>query len=109
MNNPDLDELSAKLRTWKIEPRTSASFQRDVWQRIAARQTAREEAFWPQLVQWVLSLLARPQYALAMVAMSLAAGVGVAHLQAQDTNAKLEKQLEARYATSVDPLAKMAR
>ena len=109
MKNFDPEDLSAKLRTWKVEPQVPGSFQREVWQRIAARQTAREEAFWPQLVQWVSAQLVRPRYAMALVAVSLSASIGVAHIQAQDTNVKLGKQLEARYATSVDPLAMMGR
>lgn len=109
MKDFDRDDLAASLRTWKVEPQVPASFQREVWQRIAARQTAREEAFWPQLVQWVSSQLVRPRYALALVAVTLSVSLGAAHLQAQDANARLGKQLAARYATSVDPLAMMAR
>lgn len=105
MNTPDSDELSAKLRTWTVEPQIPGSFQREVWQRIAVRQTARQEALWPQLAAWVSAQLARPRYALALVIVALSAGIGVAHVQAQDTNAKLAKMLEARYAASVDPLA----
>ena len=109
MKDFDPDDLSAKLRTWQVGPQVPGSFQREVWQRIAARQTAREEAFWPQLVQWVSSQFVRPRYALALVAVALSVSLGAAHLQAQDANARLGKQLAARYATSVDPLAMMAR
>ena len=109
MNDFESDDLSAKLRVWKVEPQVPGSFPREVWQRIAARQTAREEAFWPQLVQWVSVQLVRPRYATALVILSLSASIGVAQVQAQDTNAKLAKRLEARYAASVDPLAMMSR
>ena len=109
MKNFDPDELSAKLRTWKVEPRVSGSFQREVWQRIAARQTVREEAFWPRLAQWFSTQFARPQYATALFAISLLASIGLAHVQAQGANAKHWKTLEARYAASVDPLAMMGR
>jgi hypothetical protein len=105
MKTPDPDDLSAKLRTWTVEPHVPESFQREVWQRISVRQTARHEAFWPQLVAWVSARLTRPQYAVALVIVSLSASIGVAHVQAQGTNAKLGKMLEARYAASVDPLA----
>ncbi len=105
MNTPDRDDLSAKLRAWTVEPQVPGSFQREVWQRIAVRQTVRQEAFWPQLVAWVSALLARPQYAVALVIVSLSVSVGVAHVQAQSANATLGKMLEARYATSIDPLA----
>ena len=105
MNHFESDELSAKLRAWKVEPQVPGSFSREVWQRIAARQTAREEAFWPRVVQWFSTQLVRPQYATALVVLSLSVSIGVAHVQAQETKAKHWKQLEARYAASVDPLA----
>ncbi len=105
MSNPEHDELSQKLRAWKVDPQIPSGFQREVWQRIAARQAEREEAFWPATVQWLSGLLARPQYAVALVALSLGLSVAVAHVQAQDSNAASWKTLEARYTTSVDPLA----
>jgi predicted thioredoxin/glutaredoxin len=105
MNTPDPDNLSAKLRTWTVEPQIPGSFQREVWQRIAARQTERAEAWWPRMVQWLSTQLVRPQYATVLVVLSLSASIGIAHVQAQGTNAKLAKMLEARYAASVDPLA----
>lgn len=108
MKSSDSDELSAKLRTWKVAPQVPTGFQREVWQRIATRQTAREEAFWPSLWRALLTQLARPQYAFAVILVSLSAGLGFAHVQAQDANAKQWKALETRYAASVDPLS-MAR
>jgi len=109
MNIPDPGDLSAKLRTWTVEPQVPGSFSRKVWQRIAARQAEREEAFWPKAMQWFTSWLVRPQYAAALFAITLSASIGVAHLQAQGTNAKHWKTLEARYAASVNPLAMMGR
>ena len=106
MNNSD--DLSAKLRVWQVGPQVPGSFQREVWQRIAARQTAREAAWWPRLAQWFFALLVRPRFAFALVAASLFAGLGLAHMQARDANAKHWKTLEVRYAASVNPLA-MAR
>ena len=105
MNHSDPNDLSTKLRAWKAEPQVPASFQREVWQRIAVRQTARDEAFWPGVARWFSSQLARPQYAFALIFVSLTAGLGLAHVQAQDANAKHWKALESRYAASVDPLA----
>jgi hypothetical protein len=105
MNSSDPDDLRAKLQAWKVEPQVPTSFQREVWQRIAVRQTAREEVFWPSLARWFFAQLSRPQYAFAVVLVSLSAGLGIAHMQAQDANAKHWKALETRYATSVDPLS----
>lgn len=105
MNASDSDDLSAKLQAWTVEPQVPGSFQRGVWQRISARQAARRESFWPQLLAWASAQLARPLYALAFVIVTLSASIGVAHIHAQDTNARLDKILEARYAASVDPLS----
>jgi len=106
MNTPDPDDLSAKLRTWTVDPKVvPGSFSRQVWQRIGARQAGREEAFWPRAVQWLSTQLVRPRYAVALVVLSLSASIGMAHVQAQETKAKVGKMMEARYAASVDPLA----
>lgn len=105
MHTPDPDDLSAKLRSWTVNPQVPDSFQREVWQRISARQVARRESFWPHLIAGVSAWLARPQYAVAFILLTLSASIGVAHVQAQSTNARLEKVLEARYVASVDPLA----
>src|SRR5260221_10269257 len=96
MNPSDSDELSAKLHAWKVEPKVPASFQREVWQRIASRQTARDEAFWPRVMEWFSIQLVRPRYAVALVTLSLSLSVGLALLQAQDANAQHWKKLEAR-------------
>jgi hypothetical protein len=105
MNNPTPDDLSAKLRTWKVEPRIPGSFQREVWQRITVRQAAREAVFWPRVAEWFSTQFIRPQFASAAVLLSFAASLGAAHLQARETKARQWKTLEARYAASVDPLA----
>ena len=104
MSNSQPDELSQKLRAWKVEPQVPAGFQREVWQRIAARQSARAEAFWPSLLRWLSEHLSRPRYATATIAVALLAGVGAAHVQAQESNARNLKTLETRYAASVNPI-----
>jgi hypothetical protein len=104
MNDPDFDDLSAKLRSWKVEPPVPASFQREVWQRVAARQSAREDALWPWAARWFSGQFVRPRYAVALIALSLSISVGAGLLHAQDANARHWKKLEARYAISIDPL-----
>lgn len=98
------DELKTKLESWRVSPRVPQNFSREVWQRIAARQTERNEAFWHRLREWLSSNLVRPQYAGALIAISISASIGVAHLQAMDVKAKDWKRLETRYAASIDPL-----
>lgn len=108
MSIPEPDELSRKLSAWKVEPRIPAGFQREVWHRVAARQAARDDAFWPSLLCWLSLHMARPVYAATVFALLLGSGIGYAHLQAQEANARTWKTLEERYADSVNPLA-MAR
>jgi hypothetical protein len=105
MKDSDPDDLRAKMLAWKVEPEMPGSFQREVWERIAARQTARENGFWPQLFQNIFQQIAQPRYAAALAALSLSASIGFAQVQAREANAKQMKQLETRYVDSVDPLA----
>ena len=109
MNDFDPDDLSAKLRTWKVEPQVPDSFQREVWQRIAARQAVRDGLLWLKIVQWFSSRFERPQYAAALLALSLSVSIGVAHFHAQGANTKHWKALEERYGDSVDPMAMVGR
>ena len=108
MSDFESDDLPAKLRAWKVEPRVPSSFQREVWQRISARQTTRDASVWPQVRQWFSTRFVRPQYATALVALSFVGSIGVAHLEAKEANARHWRALESRYATSIDPLS-MAR
>lgn len=43
MSRMDSDDLSEKLRAWRVEPELPSSFQRGVWQRIASRHEAETE------------------------------------------------------------------
>lgn len=103
--NPQPDDLPRKLSAWKVEPQIPAGFQREVWQRIATRQGAREDAFGPSLLRWLSLQLARPVYAATVFVLLLGSGVSFAHMQAQESNSRNWKQLEQRYADSVNPLA----
>lgn len=71
MNNREPAEgLAGKLDAWKVAPPVPADFQREVWQRIATREAAREEPHWPDPASMV-DLLTRRIYALAAVGLSL--------------------------------------
>jgi hypothetical protein len=104
MSDSNSEDLSTKLRAWKVTPPVPASFQREVWQRIAARQAACDEAFWPRLMEWFTTQLVRPRYAVALLTLSLSVSVGAGLVHAQGANAQHWKKLEARYASSIDPL-----
>jgi hypothetical protein len=105
MKDSDHDDLRTKLAAWKVEPAVPVTFQRDVWERIAARQTAREDGYGRRLFRSIFAQIARPRYAVALAALSLSASVGLAQVRAREVNAKQMKQLETRYLDSVDPLA----
>lgn len=103
--NFEPDELRPKLSAWKVNPQIPAGFPREVWQKIAARQAAREDAVGPSLLRWLSLQMARPVYAGMAFVLMLGTGVSYAHKEAQESNARNWKQLETRYADSVNPLA----
>lgn len=107
MSRMNPDDLSEKLRAWQVDPRVPASFQRDIWRRIASRQAARG-TLWRQALAWLGGQLSRPAPALAVVALSFALSLGIAHERAEDSNARSWKELEARYAASINPLVQSA-
>ena len=63
----DDSNLKKKLEAWRVEPRIPSSFQREVWQRIAAKEAARRNSLRYQLVDWAVSLLLTPRYAVALI------------------------------------------
>ena len=98
------DELNSKLKAWQTDVQIPRRFQAEVWQRIAAREEARRHSIWNRFREGLLPQLARPQYATALIALSISASLGVAHLQAQGANAKHWRELETRYVNSITPL-----
>lgn len=66
-NREPTEDLARKLHAWKVAPPVPADFQREVWQRIAARDAAREAPYWPDPVVSMADILARRLYALAAV------------------------------------------
>ncbi len=98
------DDLKAKLHAWRTDVEIPRRFQAEVWQRIAAREEARQHSSWNRFREAVLTQLARPQYATALIAVSVSAALALAHLQAKGTNAKHWQELETRYVNSITPL-----
>ncbi|MEP6937628.1 MAG: hypothetical protein ABI871_06125 [Chthoniobacterales bacterium] len=99
----DPDELSSKFQAWKTDVEIPRRFQAEVWRRIAAREEARRRSLWNRVRDGLLIQLAKPQYATALIAVSICASLGVAHLQARGANAKHWRQLETRYVNSITP------
>jgi hypothetical protein len=98
------DDVSEKLRVWQVEPRIPATFQREVWARIAAR----DDTFPHRAGEWIGSLFVQPRYAVLLAAVALTFGLASAHEQAQQANARYRARLEARYALTVSPFLQEA-
>lgn len=103
------DELSEKLRSWTAEVRIPRSFEAEVWQRIAARQAAQRRTFWHWLREGLWVELGQPQYATALIAVSVALSLGIAHLNATRANARHWRTLQSRYVSSITPVANPAQ
>ena len=104
MSEKQPDELSTKLRAWQVQLPVPRGFQAEVWQRIAGRQATQPRSVWNWLREWFLIELGKPQYATALIAVSVALSLGFAHLNAAHANARHWRSLEARYVISITPL-----
>lgn len=98
------DDLNSKLHAWRTDLEIPRRFQAEVWQRIAAREEARQLSVWHRFHEALFTQLARPQYATALVAVSILVSLGAAHVQAKGANAKHWRELETRYVNSITPL-----
>ncbi len=102
------DELEKQLPKWNPDISIPVRFQAEVWQRIAAREAARRDSIWRRVREWISTELPKPQYATALIALGVTLSIGVAHVQARQTNTKHWGELEARYVTSIDPAVRVA-
>jgi hypothetical protein len=95
------DDLHALIRQTQARPEFPASFQREVWARIALVEQHSWAEQWQRLSHASLRWLARPAPAFAAVAVMLVAGVGLGGLTASDMNAAA---LRHTYFASINPL-----
>lgn len=98
-------EIDQKLKAWKVEVEVPSRFRANVWQRIARENAAREQSFLHRLAFLLTSRLAAPRYATAVVLLAAFIGLSTAHMEARSTNSRRWKNLEDRYAASIDPIA----
>ena len=99
MNDDQLNELLSGARE---EAELPPSFQRNVWQAIAA-DTARRKARWGWLDNLLL-LLSKPLPAAATCSLALLAGLFIGVLNPQPPSQAVRV---AAYAHSINPLAKV--
>ena len=103
------EELKRKLGCWKVDPTIPGEFQREVWQRIAIREAARQEPGFRQNLRRFFEMLATPRYATATLVTALAIGAAAAHMRTNQDNARVWNDIQMRYAISIDPAARAFR
>lgn len=87
MNNREpAGDLAGKLNAWKVTPAVPADFQREVWQRIAARESAQEEPQWSDPVGSAVDILSRRVYTMAAVGIWL--GIALVCHRVTESNAR---------------------
>lgn len=94
------DELHSLIRQTQPQPEFKASFQREVWVRIAAAEQYSWSARWQRWSRELFLWVARPAPALATVTVTLALGLGLGGITAPDDSAAIR----AAYVASINPL-----
>lgn len=99
MTDNDLDSL---IRHSLPKPALPASFQRDVWARIAVNEENTLASRWSNLCESAFMFFARPATAVAMVMGMLLVGAGLGTMAASGggTNARLDA-----YIASISPVS----
>jgi hypothetical protein len=101
---PGGDPLQRLLREWALDTPLPPRFQEGVWRRIEnAQASAPRATAWGPLRLWIERVLPRPAFAVGYLSLLLALGLGAGSFAAQTTANRLNLQLSARYAQSVDP------
>jgi hypothetical protein len=96
----DDDELRQKLAAWEVRPEIPPDFQRNVWQKIAVRESK------PKLLlfgNWNISWLGIPRLATCTIILGGLAGTGLGLIESSQANSRNWKSLEAKYVQSIDP------
>ena len=99
------DPLKETLASWQVEPEFRPEFNREVWRKIAASNSAHQAGFWQKRVSALFiapRLVPVSALAIAMLTLSL----GTANLAAKNANSRHWSMLEDRYAQSINPLTR---
>jgi hypothetical protein len=95
------DELRKKLASWKVQPEIPPDFQRGVWRRIAARESASSKT--PFLSFLAIQWVSLPRLAAVAFVLAGVTGTGLGLVESSRANTKNWKTLEAKYVQSIDP------
>ncbi len=94
------DEINSLIRQTQPRPVFPASFQREVWARIAIAEEHSWSAQWRRWSQELFLWVARPAPALAVVIVTLGLGIGLGSITAPNDSASMS----AAYIASINPL-----
>ena len=95
------DELHDLIRQTHPKPEFSASFQREIWARIAVAEQQSWTARWRQWSESLFRWVAQPAPAMAVVTAMLLLGSGLGRMITPDTD---HAALRTAYVTSINPL-----
>lgn len=98
-SSPDpLDAALAELRSAPLAPPT---LRREIWQRIAAAETAEEPLGWPARLA---AAFARPSFAIAFIAACMCLGLFLAEWRIAQAESARSRQIAQSYLALIDPL-----
>lgn len=101
-NGPD--DLSKVLREWRADAALPPGFQASVWRQIdAAAAQPHRKPFTDVLVGWFNQFVARPQMAVAYIALLVMIGVTAGWTQGQREASRVQDQLAQQYIATLDP------
>jgi hypothetical protein len=95
------DELRKKLASWKVQPEIPPDFQRDVWRKIAVRESGSSKA--PFLSFSAIRWISLPRLAAFAFVLAGLTGTGLGLVKSSEANTNNWKTLEAKYVQSIDP------
>ncbi len=96
--------LNSLLCQWQVDAALPPRFQEQVWRRITRAEGPQPESSFLAGLSWLMdTLLPRPRFALAYMAILLSAGIAAGSWTAQAKASRLESTLGQRYIQSVDP------
>jgi len=99
------DELFEKLKKWDVQAEAPRSFNAGVWQKIAARNEAREESMVGSLGGILRGLMMTWRGVTAVALVAVALGTAAGGMEARGVNARRWSVLGERYADSINPVA----
>ncbi len=100
------DELHDLIRQTHPKPEFPASFQREIWARIAVAEKQSWAARWRQWSESLFRWVAQPAPALVVVTAMLLLGSGLGRMITPDND---HAELRTAYVTSINPLVAARR